>query len=286
MENHAFISYSRADQSYVDRLAEWLQTVGIPVWLDHDIDYGATWTQTIERYLDTAGAIIVVMSSSARDSVWVSREITRAERKRKPIFPLLLSGEPLLQFETTQYQDVTNGSLPSPKFADSVAGALGIVLRGLGSDLLDVIARYRESGVLILGRFTPERKSVLDAMRDSLRQRGFIPVLFDFAKLEHLDLRETLLLFSLAVRFIIADLTDSLGIAEELQMIVPVVRVPVRPIIKKGHEPYAMFDDLMRYFFWVIPPLAYTDEEELIANIDSLVVQAAEDTYQQIHSGS
>src|SRR5262245_46974968 len=128
MENHVFISYSRADQRYVDRLAEWLHTTGIPVWLDHNIDYGATWTQTIEQYLDTAGAIIVVMSNSARDSVWVSREITRAERKRKRIFPLLLSGEPLLQFETTQYLDVTDGSLPSPKFADSVASTLGIIL--------------------------------------------------------------------------------------------------------------------------------------------------------------
>jgi len=191
----------------------------------------------------------------------------------------------LLQFEATQYQDVTDGSLPSPKFADSVASALGIVLRGLGSDLLDVVARYRESGVLILGRFTAEREPVLHAMRDSLRQRGFIPVLFDFALPPHRDLHETLLLFSLAVRFIIADLTDPRSIPQELGMILPVARVPVRPIIKKGHEPFAMFSDFMRYP-WLIPPLAYTDQDELIAKIDSIVVQAAEDTYQKLHSGN
>jgi len=209
---------------------------------------------------------------------------TSAERKRKRIFPLLLSGEPLLQFETTQYLDVTDGSLPSPKFADSVASTLGIILRGLGSDLLDVLARYRESGVLILGRFTPERKPVLDAMRDSLRRRGFIPVLLDFAKPPHRDLHETLLLFALAVRFIIADLTDPRIIPQELGMILPVARVPVRPIIKQGHEPFAMFSDFLRYP-WLMEPLVYADQDGLIANIDSQVVQAAEDTFQKLHSG-
>jgi TIR domain len=283
MENHVFISYSRTDQRYVDRLAEWLQTAGIPIWIDHNIDYGTTWTQTIEQNLDTAGAIIVVMSSSARESVWVSREITRGERKGKRIFPLLLSGEPLLQFETTQYEDVTDGSLPSPKFKDSVASTLGVVLRGLGSDLLDVVASYRESGVLILGRFTAERILVQHAMRDSLRQRGFIPVVFDFELPPDLTFRETLLLFSLAVRFIIVDLTDA-GFAQELSEIIPFVRVPVMPIIEAGQKPFAMFSDFFKLYPWVLQSLVYTDQEELIANIDSLVVQRAEDTYQKLQA--
>jgi hypothetical protein len=36
--------------------------------------------------------------------------------------------------------------------------------------------------VLILGRFTPERKTVLDAIRDQLRKRDYLPILFDFQK--------------------------------------------------------------------------------------------------------
>ena len=36
--------------------------------------------------------------------------------------------------------------------------------------------------VLILGRFTPERKAVLDALREELRKRDYLPVLFDFER--------------------------------------------------------------------------------------------------------
>src|SRR5580658_226900 len=36
--------------------------------------------------------------------------------------------------------------------------------------------------VLILGRFTPDRKAVLDAIRSELRNRNYLPVMFDFEK--------------------------------------------------------------------------------------------------------
>jgi hypothetical protein len=43
-----------------------------------------------------------------------------------------------------------------------------------------VIDTITSKAVLILGRFTPERKAVLDAIREALRQRNYLPILFDF----------------------------------------------------------------------------------------------------------
>jgi hypothetical protein len=43
-----------------------------------------------------------------------------------------------------------------------------------------VIDTITSKVVLILGRFTEERKVVLDALREELRQRDHTPVLFDF----------------------------------------------------------------------------------------------------------
>ena len=54
-----------------------------------------------------------------------------------------------------------------------------------------VIDTITSKAVLILGRFTPERKAVLDALREELRKRDYLPVLFDFDKPASKDLTET-----------------------------------------------------------------------------------------------
>src|SRR3712207_8248172 len=55
----------------------------------------------------------------------------------------------------------------------------------------DVIDTVGKKAVLILGRFTPERKTVLDDLRDELRKRNYLPILFDFDKIgrAHVELQ-------------------------------------------------------------------------------------------------
>src|SRR5215217_6126473 len=53
-----------------------------------------------------------------------------------------------------------------------------------------VIDTITSKVVLILGRFTSERKDVLDAIRDSLRQHDYLPMLFDFEGPTSRDLTE------------------------------------------------------------------------------------------------
>ena len=68
--------------------------------------------------------------------------------------------------------------------------------------------RHDRETVLILGRFTPERKAVLDALREEFRRRDYLPILFDFDKPASKDLTGTVLTLAHMARFIIADLTD------------------------------------------------------------------------------
>ena len=56
-----------------------------------------------------------------------------------------------------------------------------------------VIDTITSKAVLILGRFTEERKKVLDALRDELRRHDYLPILFDFDKPASKDLTGTIL---------------------------------------------------------------------------------------------
>jgi hypothetical protein len=111
-------------------------------------------------------------------------------------------------------------------------------------DVIDTIAR---KVVLILGRFTPERKLVLDALRTELRSRNYSPVVFDFEKPASRDLTETISTLAHLSRFVIADLTDAKSIPQELAVIVPnLYSVAVQPIILEGESEYGMFEHWQR----------------------------------------
>jgi hypothetical protein len=75
--------------------------------------------------------------------------------------------------------------------------------------------------VLILGRFSEERKIVLDAIRDELCKHNYLPILFDFSPSPNRDTVETVRTLAGMSRFIIADLTDAKSVLQELQAIVP-----------------------------------------------------------------
>jgi hypothetical protein len=138
-----------------------------------------------------------------------------------------------------------------------------------------VIDTITSKAVLILGRFTPERKAVLDALREELRGHNYLPVLFDFPETESRDLTETVSLLARMARFIIADLTDPSSIPKELEAIVPGLAVPVQPLIEGSARPFAMFKDYWKYD-WVLPVYRYQGLETLLAVLAEKVVGPAE----------
>lgn len=127
----------------------------------------------------------------------------------------------------------------------------------------DVIDTITSRVVLILGRFAPERKQVLDVLRDELRQRGYLPVLFDFEKPSSRDLTETISTLAHMSRFIIADITEAKSIPQELERIVPSLpSVPVQPILQALGSEYGMFEHYTRYP-WVLKVHLYDDISDL-----------------------
>jgi hypothetical protein len=107
----------------------------------------------------------------------------------------------------------------------------------------EVINTITSKVVLILGRFTPDRKAILDALRKTLRTHGYLPILFDFDKPSSRDLTETISTLAHLARFVIADITDARSIPQELKTIVPnLPSVPVQPLILTSQYEYSMFE--------------------------------------------
>ena len=132
--------------------------------------------------------------------------------------------------------------------------------------------------VLILGRFSEDRKAVLDALRDDLRRRGFSPVLFDFEKPASKDVTGTVETLARMARFIIADLTDPSSIPHELATIVPFLRTtPVLPLRLSGAGGYGMFRDLEAYP-WVLPTHEYAYGPSMIRELPEAIRPADEMT--------
>jgi len=140
------------------------------------------------------------------------------------------------------------------------------------SQIRDAIETIGKKAVLILGRFTPERKAILDVLRCELRNHNQLPIMFDFQKPSSRNFTETVSLLAHMSRFIIADITDAKAIPQELQRIVPSnPSVPVAPILESDSKEFGMFIDFAD-FPWVLPIHKYDNKESLVASLGTAVI--------------
>ena len=120
-----FISYSRSDMDYIEKLEQRLLSEGFSVWRDNHIQSGDAWWQVVKTNLKECAAMIVVMSDRAATSPWVLRETAIADFLNKPVFPLLLSGDATGDawsiYSFIHHTDVRDGNLPSTTFYDHLA---------------------------------------------------------------------------------------------------------------------------------------------------------------------
>ncbi len=85
--------------------------------------------------------------------------------------------------EKTKQSNLRISRLDEPSImVDDLEVAQFISLLLHNEKIRHVIDTITSKIVLILGRFSDERKAVLDAIRDELRKRDYLPILFDFDK--------------------------------------------------------------------------------------------------------
>ena len=187
-----------------------------------------------------------------------------------------------LKLERAKQQSlvITSGDEPAIT-VDNIEVAQFVYLLLHNEKIRDVINTITSKVVLILGRFTDERKSVLDAIREELRKRDYLPILFDFNVPATRDITETVSLLARMARFIIADLTDPSSIPKELEAIVPSLAVPIQPLLEGSSRPYAMFKDYWKYE-WVLPVYRYDGLEPLLATLAEKVIAPAEGKVQAL----
>jgi uncharacterized protein YjbI with pentapeptide repeats len=159
---------------------------------------------------------------------------------------------------------------------DSLEMAQFLHLLITNTAIRNVIDTITSKVVLILGRFTPDRKAILNAIRDELRKWDYLPVLFDFDKPANRDITETVSMLAHMARFVIADITDAKSIPQELMRIVPALpSVPVQPLLLASQREYGMFDHFRRYPS-VLEPFVYEDQDGLLMALTDRVIGPAE----------
>lgn len=124
MAGSVFISYSRTDRAYVEKLARHLAAVGVPVWYDIELTVGERFAKEVSDRIRACCALIVVLSPGSCRSKWVAREVHYAAERDKPILPILLAPcDVPIYVSDLHREDVTGGRMPGDRFTARLRAA-------------------------------------------------------------------------------------------------------------------------------------------------------------------
>jgi uncharacterized protein YjbI with pentapeptide repeats len=146
---------------------------------------------------------------------------------------------------------------------------------------------FTEKNVLILGRFTPpERKAVLDGLREKLRTFDLIPIVFDFDAPQDKDYTETVQTLAGMSMFVIVDVTNPKSTPLEMEATVKQFKIPYLPIIDTSvdERPFAMMIDLQKSFHWVLPTFGYRSKDELFQHLKEAIIDRALEKHNELRN--
>ena len=138
-----------------------------------------------------------------------------------------------------------------------------------GGGVRELVDGLTSTVVLILGRFAPGHKTVLDDVRTVLRAMGYSAIVFDTGMPRSRDTTETIQVLARLARFVIADATAPQAVPFELQQFVSDCAVPLQ-VVTRGERAFTMVHDLEKYP-WVRPAKRFCDEAALLDDLPELV---------------
>jgi hypothetical protein len=167
---HVFISYSREDLDFVDRLSRDLRAGGVATWQDtNEIAAGDNWQKAIEDGLRRASALLYVASARSARSKWMEREVLAVLDYGTRVIPLILddAGQhelPLL-LQRTQWVD----------FRAGYGEALSVLLAALQPFRREqpVVAPKKKTKGYVFLSYAEEDAAFVDELKDFLAQRGY-----------------------------------------------------------------------------------------------------------------
>jgi hypothetical protein len=145
-----------------------------------------------------------------------------------------------------------------------------------------VIDSITSKVVLIIGRFSDNRKPVLDAIRSKLREMDYSPIMFDFDRPIARNYIETIKTLAGMARFVIADVTDAKVVLQEIDNIVKdFPSTPIKPIIERGASATVVLTDFTDYQTF-LDIYVYDNQASLINSLQTDIVAPAEAKVMQI----
>jgi len=124
-----FISYSRQDSDFADKLTKSLEEKGVGVWVDRsEIKGGSDWRRDISDAIRNCRAFLLILSSRSTVSENVDDELYLAKEKNRPIFPVLYETcelPPGVDLVLSRQQRIVFADVPFEKALQQVLDALG-----------------------------------------------------------------------------------------------------------------------------------------------------------------
>ena len=106
-----FVSYSRVDTEFTERLVARLRRASYAVWYDDDLHGGALWWQTILTQIAACDVFVYLLSNESVTSPYCQAEFAEAKRLQKPVVTIQIRDKTELSGDlgAIQYVDMKRG---------------------------------------------------------------------------------------------------------------------------------------------------------------------------------